>query len=556
MRNVIRRCPGDGALDILLPASPEGASLYLTSDRGPGDRGEDSREALRWTARLAADTGECPSGAVEPGRASLPFAEAVFERVVLSIRHGWPTGSRAQDLAAEIGRVLAPGGELLVMVPGRLGYRRVAGVVRPPACAGGVAARAHGRWQAGVRLLSGWQGAPSRRALERFLTAAGLPASEWFHPRRDSHGGIVEVEPLWSRKPQWLQYRVSPGRNPFRRSSWLVDEYAVRAGPAPLGESVVEQCLASTAARLADPDGPTPCPRIENYLVTAKEKVVLLLRLGERRLVMRIPLTEAALAGCRRNLNALRAIADDPERRGLAPLPLDDGAVGSGHCYTVESRFDGEPATRGAGEARILEQVEGILQRLNPQSRLRRVQLRGESYARLVEQPLGRVLAVLPESDNREWLERCFSQGLEGRHMTLGISHGDFSLSNIHVRDGRVCGLIDWDDSALEGLPIEDALSHLSSRLVRRGDNFASALLGLASRDALTAAENGFLQRCYAYFDIDPTLHPALTLLFWIRIIDAQRDFTFAAGASYRQSRIDPVAAAVIADERFRALAS
>lgn len=462
-------------------------------------------------------------------------------------------GSRERRLAGEIRRVLAPRGELLVIVPGRFGYRRFAEIVRPPARQGAVAERGRPRWQAGLRLLATWKHAPSRRTLARFLAEAGLAGSEWFHPRRDAYGGLVEVEPLSSSRNPWLAYRTPPGRNQLRRSPWLVDEYAVRAGPAALGESVVEQCLSAMAARLWNGDGSAPDPRIERYLVTAKEKVVVLLRLDETRMIMRIPLTAAALAGCQRNFAALRSIADDRERRGLAPLPLDNGIVRSGQYYTVESRMAGIPTVPNAGDASNLERVETLLQHLNPESKLRRARLEDDLYDRLVGQPLERVIAVLPEPDTGAWLARLFRDALEGQQVTLGISHGDFSLSNIHVHDGRACGLIDWDDSALEGLPIEDVISHLSSRLVRRSDGFARTLLGLATRDTLTMAEDRFLRRCYAHFGIDPALHPAFTLLFWIRVIDSQRDFAFASDASYRESRIERVTNAVIADPRFRA---
>lgn len=120
--------------------------------------------------------------------------------------------------------------------------------------------------------------------------------------------------------------------------------------------------------------------------------------------------------------------------------------------------------------------------------KLRRVHRDAALYCRLVGQPLERVLAVMADPVKREGLVRRFRETLKGRPMTLGISHGDFSLNNIYIREDDGCGLIDWDDSALEGLSIEDAISHLSSRLVRRAEGFVAALLGLATRDALTAA--------------------------------------------------------------------
>ncbi|MDZ7829165.1 MAG: phosphotransferase [Halofilum sp. (in: g-proteobacteria)] len=141
---------------------------------------------------------------------------------------------------------------------------------------------------------------------------------------------------------------------------------------------------------------------------------------------------------------------------------------------------------------------------------------------------------------------------LHDRTVALGLRHGDFSLGNIHVQGERVTGLIDWDDSDPDGIAMEDAISHLSSRIVRRVDGFAETFLGLATREALHAEESAFLDRCYAYYGMDSRMHPGLVLLFWAHAIDAQLDFAFAREASYRTSRIHRVLELFTGDARLR----
>jgi aminoglycoside phosphotransferase (APT) family kinase protein len=204
------------------------------------------------------------------------------------------------------------------------------------------------------------------------------------------------------------------------------------------------------------------------------------------------------------------------------------------------------------GSHASLDWAEALLRRLNPESRLRHARLAGDLYERLVKEPLDRVLRLEPDRTLHEQARALLDHHLHDRTVALGLRHGDFSLGNIHVQGDRVTGLIDWDDSDPDGIAMEDAISHLSSRIVRGAGGFAETFVGLATREALDADESAFLDRCYAYYGMDPRMHPGLVLLFWAHAIEAQLEFAFAQGNSYRTARINRVLELFTGDARLR----
>ncbi|MDZ7829167.1 MAG: methyltransferase domain-containing protein [Halofilum sp. (in: g-proteobacteria)] len=118
------------------PASWLVVHLHLADD--PYSKGvDDQGTALQWTIaggtvpdessvtaanRDATQPGS--TGNTHPGDFTLPFPDAAFDRVVLTIRHAWPHAvEQERALGREIGRVLAPGGELLLLARNRHGTR-------------------------------------------------------------------------------------------------------------------------------------------------------------------------------------------------------------------------------------------------------------------------------------------------------------------------------------------------------------------------------------------------------------------------------------------------
>ncbi len=459
----------------------------------------------------------------------LPFADARFARVIVDLRRVWPRGRGAAAAAAEIDRVLAPDGELLVLAGNRHGRQHFGALARAGRDAGSVFGRMVAQARTALTLVRDWRRQPHARALERFLRDARCPATRWYWPVRDGGGRLHAIRALPVSLPRILS---------------VADEHVVRATRQRLAPSVVDACLVAAGDCLPGAVGPAVA---EHLLVTAKEKAVVFARHGERRVVIRLPLTAAARAGAERNFATLTELADRPGLRARVPAALGAGTLGEGQwSYSIEGRVPGAPA---AGEGPPLAQVEALLRALNPAPR--GVVLAGADYHRLVRAPLRAALAGATDNVAARRLRRFVDQRLCGARVALGLRHGDCSVGNIHVREGAVCGLIDWDDSAGEAITLDDAIGHLSSRVIRRGHGFAATFAGIATQDLLAPCEREFLTRCYDHCGVEPALHPALTLLCWARVVAAQRDFAFARQPAFRAARLDALLACVSADERF-----
>jgi aminoglycoside phosphotransferase (APT) family kinase protein len=305
---------------------------------------------------------------------------------------------------------------------------------------------------------------------------------------------------------------------------------------------MLQCCLESAASDGTGNGDPVNRIGIERLLVTAKEKLVALTVLNGSRTVLRIPLSDAALKACQNNLETLRALKH-AAGANVAPLPVTDGRL-AGYYYAVESRMSGRPMRSLPRASSDLVLIEALIKQLNLNAAVR--EFDDELYDQLVSTPLRKLAEVTGSLRWEQAVEPFFRSRLRGKQMTLGISHGDLSLSNVFVNGGEIAGVIDWDDSSLSGIPLLDAISHLCSRQFRRSRNFSQTFISLAARRWPEPEELSFLDRCYEHFRTDPNSHDALVFLYWLRLVHRQLDFGFARESAVVRSRLDEVSRAIV----------
>jgi hypothetical protein len=449
----------------------------------------------------------------------LPFSDATIDLVVVSLGRSWPSGSQAQrKLVSELRRVLSPHGEMLL-------------ILRSGAAQGRVAAR---------RLWHAWT---TRRSLDDVLERNGFESVEWFMPLRSGEGCLTEIRPVRPRSGLWRGYDPLRLAGRMRHSHWFATDLVVRAATGKLEPSALQRCLESSSSDAAGHARKTHRISVERLLVTPKEKVVGLVDINGVPSVIRIPLTRSALEGCRNNIAALRALRLSSV--DLAPMPLGEGHAGS-YYFALESRIDGQPMRKAPRAQSDLALIESLMKRLNPDAEPR--VLDGPTYDRLISTPLRRVAAFAASAGHRETLETFFSSGLRGRQVSIGVSHGDLSISNVYLKGNDLSGLIDWDDSRMDGLPILDAISHLCSRQFKRSANFAETFSKLATRQWPEPDELSFLDRCYEYFATDASCHSALVFSYWLGVVDRHLDFWYARDPGFLQSRVRAVIDTIVDD--------
>jgi aminoglycoside phosphotransferase (APT) family kinase protein len=186
-----------------------------------------------------------------------------------------------------------------------------------------------------------------------------------------------------------------------------------------------------------------------------------------------------------------------------------------------------------------------LLRAINPLPReIALAPLAGAHFLRLVEQPLQKVLESIDDQGLAKEVSAALFERLRDIPVRFGLVHGDFSVYNIFALDGRVNGLIDWEDVNPSGLPILDALNYLES--VHRAFNPELTLVDtiplLASGDWPVEEERRFLAESYEYLGFDAKHHRGFTVLYWLHHVRPQLEFSLACNRGGIRQSIDLVA--------------
>ncbi len=201
-------------------------------------------------------------------------------------------------------------------------------------------------------------------------------------------------------------------------------------------------------------------------LITGKDKWVGFVRYKDIAAVVKIPLEKMAREEEKANLEILQwASAQTKELSSLLPLPLANEKVGGLEHY-LESQILGEPFSalvQNLGRPGAWKQVEKILD-LFLECDNQEAKLEGELYKFWVEAKLETVAQVLPGKYSLEKFRNKFKELLWGKSLNLGLTHGDFSVSNLMARENReICGIFDWGWGKLNGICLVDSLNYLDS---------------------------------------------------------------------------------------------
>lgn len=470
----------------------------------------------------------------------LPVADSAFDVVLLPVD---PTNPRAYPTAAhnasalprQVRRVLAPGGQILLLGANRWAYQALAD--RALRLMGGAASRRRpergpGRAPPSAILLH-----PGLRGLvgyRRYLRSAGSLQVRTCVLRRNRAGNLEEIRP----PEQDAGPRRKTGfKSRLKDSATLAQEFAM-IGTAAGGEPRVlfERVLEDLGRSVPRAGGHVVRKvKVRHCHLSRKDKLVAEVQVGDALLVVRMALSGAARFAERQGCVVRDRIRQARPDAHWFPHVLAVGCV-SGIHYVAEEHRGGTALARDrdtlAGN-RSLAIASDLLERMNPGMPSGGAQpLTGERYLKLVEEPLVRLcrFAGLP-ADRSEAFGRYLHEELHGLQAGIGVTHGDFSASNILVEADGALTVIDWEDGDPDGLPILDAFTFLNSRRlamnagrVRRGTRVSP----LASDD-LGAGERVFLEAQYARTGTDPRAHLALVCLRWLRMASALTAFSFMA---------------------------
>jgi SAM-dependent methyltransferase/aminoglycoside phosphotransferase (APT) family kinase protein len=427
----------------------------------------------------------------------------------------------------EIRRVLKPAGQVFIAAANRLSHGAFPGGhtdrhsgVEPllPRIAANLYSMAVRRspYRAYTYTMTGYR---------RLLNDAGFPQVEFVGLSR-SYREVRELLPADIHAPAWRSETPATLRERIRRNRHFHPDYGVLGGAAPQPwHRLQDAVLAAVQRALAGKIGAASLA-IRSYMVSGKDKVMLMCEYGGRGIIVKIPLNRAATSAEARNHDLLARVAANGALAPYAPAALAAGSA-QGLGFFVEQRLPGAPlvyAVIRTGHDALLEQVAQLLDGLHPAQSATLCPLEGVLYEREVLGRLDRVLPVIEDDATRERVTAFFRNRLQGIPATFGLCHGDFGTRNLLAHEGRLSGLVDWEGGSFEGLPILDVLNYLTSaHLVRHPrDRLDQVIPLLASGRWPHAGEARLLADRCAALRTGPAHHEAWTYLYWLHCVDMQ----------------------------------
>lgn len=494
--------------------------------------------------------------------ANLPFPDASFDCVALSGVLEWVASDGDTDDASqpklakaarmffsyfgekhprtvqlkflkEIKRILKPSGQLFVAIENRLNAEYFGG--RPDHHSNLLYGSLLPRFVANVySIVSSKQ--PYRTytysvaGYRRLFKAAGFDSQQFFG-LFPGYSHLAETRPLETKKSIWQINSTEKSeslKDIVKRNKFFVPAYGIIATQSDAKSvSLIERIAEKIQTQIQAQTGLT----LSTCRVTAKEKGVLFGNLDEQPVVVKIPFSDNAARGESRHAALVKNLMDTPRLSSIVPAPVTSGET-QNVCFYVERRVAGEPLGEKLSAENRSAYLQAILEMhsiLNPNLRDRDpIELVGETFSRVVEQPLQKVLAVIDRPDLAAGAKQFFRDQLMGARVLTGLEHGDFSVSNIFVSDGKVSGLLDWECADHNGLPILDAFNYLDSaeRQLNRGMTIADTVPLLANLTWPHPDEQQYLAGLAESYGIDRRHHAGFAYLYWLRHVAQQLDST------------------------------
>lgn len=363
---------------------------------------------------------------------------------------------------------------------------------------------------------------------KRLLRQAGFANVEVYGLSK-GYSHLEEIIPLETMS-SWHPQRPGSFKERLKRNRYLVPAYGLLASAAAKPwPRLQDRLFAQLSNQLEEKLGSASLKALE-YLVSDKDKLHIKSTWGKQNIIIKIPLNHSAIFSEQQNANILECMQGSAKISSIrSPVPWARGETGGLH-YFAEERLTGTPLRNvllKRGRTALLPVISELLDELNPGPPVVHT-LSGDLYDIQVTRRLENLFRVVEDASVRETLLAYFRERLYGIEVSVGLTHGDFSLSNILTNDSRVSGLIDWEAGSLEGLPIIDAISYLESvhYLFHPGDRIAQSTPLLASGMWNVAEEWLFLKERYAACRIDIANHDALVYLNWLHRVTFRLRFS------------------------------
>jgi len=477
--------------------------------------------ALSGVLEWVADTGEWESGKSKLSRGL---------RMIMSFFGDTNPRTMQLKFLQEIHRILKPNGQIFVAIENRLNYEYF--VNRPdhhsqlwygsllPRFVANLYSIAVSKkpYRTYTYSLGGYR---------KLFRRAGFTHQQFFGFFQ-GYTHLSEAIPLQGNDNLWHLSRPQRFKDIIKKNKHFVPAYGIIASSSRLQQSLLKRIITSLERDV--PMEWTPVSVIACQ-ITGKEKVILHGQAGMHPIIIKIPLNHSAAAAEERHHHFLKHAMTLNGLDTIVPEPLTCGEV-QNVVYYAEKKLAGQPLKEklvSCGRSTLIQGVFNLLCMLNPTIQEKAPVLLADGYFHSeVEKPLAKLFKVIDDPGLARETHNLFHQHLYGIPIRCGILHGDFSVNNIFSCDGKISGLIDWEDVHNTGLPILDVLNYLESvhRFFNPQMTLADTITLLASGHWPVEQEYRFLQESYKFLGLNPQYHAGFTYLRWLYHLVQQLNFT------------------------------
>jgi len=294
----------------------------------------------------------------------------------------------------------------------------------------------------------------------------------------------------------------------FPLMRFFLPAYAVVAGKnGTIGSNFIEACVQAIGI-----GKPYKCimGHPDTLLIISDDKIV------------RIPLDHLSRVRCRINQIALKGLSRTM-MAGFAPHFLSGGSFLS-QTYSCETKVLGVVVDEPIPRMEVLVQKAAELITRFHEETCKGIILNEAAYQRL----FGREFSILKSYVNEEYkgrlgqVEEDLKRQVMGKELRVVWCHGDYKIENVLFddRNWEVSGVIDWDLSRENGLPLLD----IFYLLLYKDSLFSKKSIGRVLRERalkmdFTALERSVISAYAAQIKVSEEFWPALLVMFWVNHI-------------------------------------
>jgi SAM-dependent methyltransferase len=458
---------------------------------------------------------------ISPHNISLPFPDHHFDGFVLydlGMAFPWQTIGRTtlapvglRKLFIEVHRVLKHDGFLYVGVPNRCGYTRWGKALRRE------------RSSAGVTSAMPWI---SWHQMRRLLRQVGLQTVQPYRLVLDDDR-LVEI--VLERR-----YRSVKNRFTYKEAvkelllseplgSWVAPAYGLVAFKGKSSANFLDRLITDLKQRGVLPARTQEPSVVKRYQILHGKVILSVGRArapyGEKIVVL--PL-EATVSARRRHEAAIlrELVRTGVQLASMIPTFYGEGRVDR-QQYFVQRELPGQSVdVDGPWLHAVTQHAAQVLLTFHAETAQSHI-VDNAVFTRLFSDPLRCVIDKLgPGIESAvESIEAALRERLWGRWMPTVWTHGDYKIENVlidrHTR--AIQGVIDWDLSQPEGLPLLDLLYLIAyNRVIREGKVIADFFLGHILPKRFSPFEESICHTYIRDIGLDDAVIDALHIMFWI----------------------------------------